>query len=175
MLKSILGFIDKFINTFLVKTSDIMPMRFVKMIAYFYSDARVRKIYLKRMGLTMGDGTFGNFGLKILPNEDYSECVLIGKNVSIATNVTFIPNSEPNNSELLKNIQYVKDKLIKHDAKIIVEDNVWLGANVIVMPGVTIKEGSVIGAGAVVTRDTEPFSIYVGVPARKIRTLKKED
>lgn len=175
MLKSLLEMFDIFINKFLIKHVDIMPMRFVKMIAYFYSDARVRKIYLKRMGLTMGDGTFGNFGLKILPNDDYSESVLIGKNVSIATNVTFIPNSEPNNSELLQNIPYVRNKLIKRNAKIVVEDNVWLGANSVIMPGITIREGSIIGAGAVVVKDTEPYAIYAGVPARKIRTLNIED
>jgi acetyltransferase-like isoleucine patch superfamily enzyme len=50
----------------------------------------------------------------------------------------------------------------------LVED-VWLGANVTVVAGVTIAKGCVVGANAVVTRDTEPMGIYMGVPARRVR------
>ena len=58
--------------------------------------------------------------------------------------------------------------------KIILEDDVWLGANVIVLPNVKIGRGSVIGAGAVVTKEIEPYSIAVGVPAKKIRRRGNE-
>jgi acetyltransferase-like isoleucine patch superfamily enzyme len=51
---------------------------------------------------------------------------------------------------------------------IIVEDFVNIGTNAVIMPGVHLKKGTVIGAGAVVTKDTEPFSINVGVPAKKV-------
>lgn len=53
---------------------------------------------------------------------------------------------------------------------VVIEDDVWLGAGVRVLDGVTIGYGSVIGAGAVVTRNTEPYGVYVGVPATKIRS-----
>jgi acetyltransferase-like isoleucine patch superfamily enzyme len=53
--------------------------------------------------------------------------------------------------------------------KITIEDDVWIGANVIVNKGVTIGKGSVIGAGSVVTKDIPPFSIAVGVPCKVIR------
>lgn len=46
--------------------------------------------------------------------------------------------------------------------------DVWIGANAVVLPGVTIADGTVVSAGAVVTRDTEPYSIVGGVPAAKI-------
>lgn len=45
----------------------------------------------------------------------------------------------------------------------------FLGTNSIIMPGVTVGEGCVIGAGALVTKDTEPWSIYIGTPAKKIK------
>lgn len=51
--------------------------------------------------------------------------------------------------------------------KIIIEKDSWIGANSVVLGGVRIKEGSIIGAGAVVTRDTEPYSVNLGIPARK--------
>lgn len=54
---------------------------------------------------------------------------------------------------------------------IVIGDNVWLGARVIVFPGVTIGEDSVVGIGSVVTKDIPPRSLVVGSPARVLRTL----
>jgi acetyltransferase-like isoleucine patch superfamily enzyme len=51
---------------------------------------------------------------------------------------------------------------------ITIEDDVWIGAGARILDGVRIAQGSVIGAGAVVTKSTEPYGIYVGVPARKM-------
>ena len=62
-----------------------------------------------------------------------------------------------------------RNELITHSIHI--KRNVWLGANVTVLPGVTIGENSIIGANALVTKDVEANSIYVGAPARKLRTL----
>lgn len=49
-------------------------------------------------------------------------------------------------------------------------DDVWIGRRVIILPGVTIGEGCVIGAGAVVTKDVQPFSVVGGVPAKVLKT-----
>lgn len=54
-------------------------------------------------------------------------------------------------------------------APIVIEDDVWIGFNAIILPGVTIGKGSIVGAGAVVTKSIEPYSIVGGVPARLIR------
>lgn len=53
---------------------------------------------------------------------------------------------------------------------IILEDDVWIGANCTILHNVRIGNGSIIGAGSVVTRDVEPYSIMGGVPARKIKS-----
>ncbi len=55
-----------------------------------------------------------------------------------------------------------------------IEDFAFLGANAVVMPGVTVGEGSVAGAGAVVLEDLEPWTIYAGVPARRLRRRPSE-
>jgi maltose O-acetyltransferase len=51
---------------------------------------------------------------------------------------------------------------------VVIGSDVWVGAKAIVLPGVTIGDGAVVGAGAVVTRDVEPYAIVVGVPARPV-------
>ena len=55
------------------------------------------------------------------------------------------------------------------DEKIIIEDDVWIGFGSVILSGVKIGQGSIIAAGSVVTKDVQPFSIYAGVPAKKIR------
>lgn len=66
-----------------------------------------------------------------------------------------------------------KDELIKNqghtEEDIIIEDDVWIGYGVQIMPGIIIRKGSVIGAGAVVTHSTDPYGVYAGVPAKKIK------
>jgi dTDP-4-amino-4,6-dideoxy-D-glucose acyltransferase len=57
---------------------------------------------------------------------------------------------------------------------IVLEKFCGIGTNVVVMPGVTLREGSVIGACSLVTKDTEPWTIYVGIPAKPIKLRKKE-
>jgi len=87
--------------------------------------------------------------------------IYIGQNVMFASGVKLISaNHDFKNRE-----EHQKDK------PIIIEDNVWLGANVIVLPGVTIGRNAIIGAGSVVTKDIDANSIYVGNPARKLREI----
>jgi maltose O-acetyltransferase len=57
----------------------------------------------------------------------------------------------------------------KDVAAVVIEDDVWIGIRVMILPGVTIGRSSVIGAGAVVTKDIPPYSVAAGVPARVIR------
>jgi maltose O-acetyltransferase len=54
-------------------------------------------------------------------------------------------------------------------AEVHIGDRCWIGTRVMIMPGVTIGEGTIIGAGALVTKDCEPGALYVGVPARRVR------
>jgi acetyltransferase-like isoleucine patch superfamily enzyme len=54
-------------------------------------------------------------------------------------------------------------------APVVIERNVWIGANATILPGVRVGHGSVVGAGAVVARDVPPLSVVLGVPARVTR------
>lgn len=69
-----------------------------------------------------------------------------------------------------------KDKLPGiYDADIIIDDGVWIGANATILSGVHIAEGCVIAAGAVVSKDTVPYGVYGGVPAKLIKMRFSDD
>ena len=78
--------------------------------------------------------------------------------------------------------EYITDRLdipVMHQGQvsrggITIEDNVWLGARVTVLDGVTIGRDSVIGAGSVVTKDISPFTVAVGTPAQKVRDRREQ-
>jgi len=82
----------------------------------------------------------------------------IGSNVSISEGTAIFTLEHDPNSPTFDN----------RGAPVRIADYVFLGARAIVLPGVTIGEGAVVGAGAVVTRDVAPFTIVAGVPAKPI-------
>lgn len=169
MKSKILSMIDQMIFKFLKKNVDIMPKRFLKIIANYYADARVRKIYWEKLGVKMGENTYPNLGFQSTSNGE--NLVIIGDNVSIAPNVMLITDSSANNGHIINEIPYVKNRLTKKE-KIIIEDEVWIGTNVTILPGVTVGKCSIIGAGSLVTKNVEAYSIYTGIPAKKLKSLK---
>lgn len=110
--------------------------------------------------ITIGDGSWVNFGLTALDVAPIviGQDVLIGPNCSL---YTAIHPTEPG----------PRRAKWESSAPITLGDNVWLGGSVVVCPGVTIGENSIIGAGAIVTRSVPANSIAVGKPARVIRAL----
>lgn len=68
-----------------------------------------------------------------------------------------------------------EEKLSQNDQNVIIQDDVWIGANVIILKGVTIGEGSIIAAGCLVNKDVEPYSIYAGSPSKKIKSRFTDD
>ncbi len=63
----------------------------------------------------------------------------------------------------------VEEKLPENDQPVIIEEDVWCGANVTILKGVTIGKGSIIAAGGVVTKNVGEYEIWGGVPARKLK------
>ncbi len=110
--------------------------------------------------ITVGARTFANYGLVAL---DVAR-ITIGQDVQIGPNVQLLTPTHPLEADL-RRAKYEAGK------PIVISDNVWLGGGAIVLPGVTIGENSVIGAGAVVTRDVPPNVLAVGNPARILRSI----
>lgn len=103
--------------------------------------------------------------------------VHIGDNVMIGSNVTLATPMHPLLPEE-RNVRQREDGSyynLEYGKPITIENDCWLAANVIVCGGVTIGEGSVIGAGSVVTRSIPPYSLAAGNPCRVIRELTEAD
>ena len=103
--------------------------------------------------------------------------VRIGDNVMIGPNVTLATPMHPLLPEE-RNVRQRPDGSfynLEYARPITIGDNCWLAANVVVCGGVTIGEGSVIGAGSVVTRDIPPHSLAFGNPCRVVRALTDAD
>lgn len=66
-----------------------------------------------------------------------------------------------------------REALSKGD--IVIEDDVWVGENALILSGVTIRQGAIVAAGAVVTKDVEPYSIVAGIPAKIIKYRFSEE
>ncbi|MFZ5920176.1 MAG: DapH/DapD/GlmU-related protein [Chloroflexota bacterium] len=153
-------------------------------------------IHLVQLFLNIMPPFIRNFGLKLMLGKagkhsffDYNLyikfpwLVEIGDNVSINRGGQFYPGFKEKSRIVIGNQVYIAPNVCfyaaAHDtedlsriigADIRVGDNVWIGANSIILPGVTIGSNSIIGAGSVVTRDIPENSVAAGSPARVIKT-----
>jgi len=92
--------------------------------------------------------------------------VIIGSHVNLAQGITI--------TALNHNFEDSKKRIDEQGVStnaVIIEDDIWIGANAVVLPGVTIGHHSVVAAGAVVTKDVPPHSLVAGVPAKIIKQI----
>lgn len=107
-----------------------------------------------------------------LKSNAYIECsggVFIGKYFHTGRGLTIL--STNHNYKSPDSIPYGEDDI---ELTVNIDDYVWCGINVTILPGVTVGEGAVIGAGAVVAKDVPPYAIVVGNPAKVIKYRDKE-
>ena len=114
--------------------------------------------------IEVGENFFANYNLTIL---DVGK-VTIGKNAQIAPNVSIFTAGHPVHPDS-RNSGY------EYGISVTIGDNVWLGGNTVINPGVTIGNNVVIGAGSVVTKDIPDNVIAVGNPCRVLRAITEED
>jgi acetyltransferase-like isoleucine patch superfamily enzyme len=166
----------------------------------YFNNARLIRLPFdirNRRFIKIGEGLTTGFGcrLEAYPENLNNICLTIGNNVEINDYVHIATREKVSigDNVLIASKVYISDinhgvysgkghdspLSIPKDRKlsskpIRIEDNVWLGEGVCVMPGVTIGRGSIIGAGSVVTKTIPPYSIAVGIPAVVVKTYNFE-
>lgn len=114
--------------------------------------------------ITIGSRFVGNFNLTILDEERVSigDNVFIGPNVSIFTIEHALVARQRNHG-------------VMRALPVTIADDVWIGGQCVILPGVTIGRGAVIGAGSVVTKEIPPMTVAAGNPCRPIRLITEAD
>ncbi len=112
-------------------------------------------IYPDLSDLEIGDNTIINNNVIL----DRRAGLYIGRNVNISREAAIYTGGHEIDSQ----------EFAYYGKSVVVYDYVWIGTRAMIMPGVTIGKGAVVLPGAVVTHDCEPFTVYGGVPAKKIR------
>ena len=145
-----------------------IPSHYVRRFVYRFWGIKIGKGSAIHMGavfyyppnITIGDDSIIGEGTVL----DGRDKLIIGNHVDIASEVMIYNGQHDINSENFKAVF----------APVTIEDYVFIGPRAIILPGVTVKKGAVVGAGAVVTKDVEKFTVVGGVPAKPIseRTLK---
>lgn len=170
--------LKNFIRRGSVNISLVIPYFLDKIWSPLYKKAMKhcgKGVYLRPMScdlkglwnMSIGDGTS-------IPKGSTFYCTIapltIGKKVIFGPKPTII-TGDHRIDIIGKYIMDVTDaeKGPEHDAPVVIEDDVWCGANVTILKGVTIGRGSVVAAGAVVTKSFPPYSIIGGVPAKLIK------
>ena len=119
-----------------------------------------RKAYFQNgFNIEIGD----NSGIGV--NANISNDTIIGDNVLMGQDVAIFSNTH--NYE--KKDFIIQEQGYETSKPVIIENDVWIGARVIILGGVRIQTGAVIGAGSVVTKDVESYTVVTGIPARVIK------
>nr|AAK38144.1 galactoside acetyltransferase [Lactococcus lactis] len=111
-----------------------------------------------------GTGIYANFNLTLVDDTD----IFVGNHVMFGPNVTIDTATHSVSPDLRK-------RGAQYNKKVYIEENVWLGAGVIVLPGVRIGKNSVIGAGSLVTKDIPDNVVAFGTPCRVKRKINDSD
>jgi len=118
---------------------------------------------------------------------DMPSLVTLGDNVSLNQNTSILARYEPvvignnvviSSGAIITSAGYNykgKGPHTNHDSKpVTINNNAWIGANAVILPGITIGEYAVIGAGAVVTKDVSPYTMVAGIPAQPIKSIPEK-
>ncbi len=114
--------------------------------------------------IEVGKNFFANYNCTII---DVAK-VKIGDNCQMAPNVAIYTAGHPLHP-------VARNSMYEYGISVTIGDNVWIGGNTVIMPGVHIGSNTVIGAGSVVTRDIPDWSVAVGNPCRVIKKITEED
>lgn len=164
---------------------DGVALSMIEVFSYGPMPDHLKGMLLRHYGATVGNNPTIFPGVWIRPIKGLSigDNVSIGKDVIITTagTVTIGNNVMIGHGSKIISANHVippgrgQMRFSGHENKpVVVENDVWIAAQVVILPGVRIGEGAVVCAGAVVTKDVPPFAIVGGVPSRILRYRSAE-
>ena len=118
----------------------------------------------KKNTITLNGRSFFGKGCYLGANIKAEGDLLVGPGVFFVGGDHRIPTRAENISYFASGRGVLKD--------IVIEKNVWIGANAVIMAGVTLAEGTIVAAGSTITKSTEPYTIYGSSSQRKIKTIQ---
>lgn len=131
--------------------------------------SKIRVFAMRKLGYDVGNNVYFPSDLIITQNlVDDQAKVVLGDRVSIAPRVMLLALSHPNASSIRSCIDTSKHTIT-------ICDDVWIGAGAIILNGITIGKGAIVGAGSVVTKNVEPYTIVAGNPAKQIKKVEIEN
>ncbi|MDO4466727.1 MAG: sugar O-acetyltransferase [Bacillota bacterium] len=116
------------------------------------------------MFTSIGNNVYANFGLTLVDDGP----ITIGNNVLFGPHVMITTTGHPVDPDIRK-------ATYQFSEPVVIEDNVWVGGDVVILPGVTIGENSIIGAHSTVTKDIPANCIALGNPCRVVREINEKD
>ncbi len=131
----------------------------------FFPSARIS--LLRLCGFSIGEDVYIADDLIVVEELSERGNITIGDRVSIAPRVTLVTSSHPNHSR-------TRGFAPVAAGPIVIENDAWLGAGCVILPGVRIGRGAVVGANSVVAHDVPPLHVVAGQPARTVRELIPE-
>ncbi len=139
--------------------------RLLRILAWLAPVYQFRSSVYRKCGVKVGKNVY--IGFLVIMDGEYPEYIQIDDEASIGPGVTIMAHSSASPYHNRLKIFY------KGPQKVTIKRGVWLAAGSIILPGVTIGEGSIVAAGSVVSRDVPSYTLVGGNPARAIKQLKK--
>ena len=139
--------------------------KLLKLLAKHLPGAGLRIRLLRLCGYEIGNQVYIGEDIIVIDDLDAAQSSLsIGDRAAISPRVTFVLHTQPNESRIAP---YVNSRR----GSIVVEADAWIGTGAVILPDVTVGEGAIVGANAVVTRSVPSYTVVGGVPAREIKKV----
>ena len=126
----------------------------------------IRILILRMSGVKIGTGCY--IGFNVICDTNYANLITIGNNVTISHNVTIYVHTKSTVTSPLSSLYQTVNPVE-------IGEGAWIGSHCLILPGVIVAPHCMIGAGSVVTRSTQPRSLYAGNPCRRIKPLPIDD
>ncbi len=134
-------------------------------ISYFLPPSGIKNFLLCLSGLNIGKNVFIGDSVKFIDGYQKNK-IILKDNCVVSPCCVLIATSYPYRSKLRFNSKLIKNK------EVTIENNVWIGANSTILPGVIIEKNSILGAGSVLTSNVKTNEIWVGNPAKFLKAIE---